>query len=86
MDEALPEAGFHAFFEAFDNGDFGGEAEDGDGGVARLGDVEEVVEQCLARVGGEEVEFGEDEDYGFGGHFGLWFNSVRVSVFGGVRE
>ena len=76
VDEALPEAGFHAFLEAFGNGDFGGEAEDGDGGVARLGDVEEVVEQGLARVGGEEVEFGEGEDYGFGGHFRLRFGKV----------
>lgn len=41
-----------------------------------MGDVEEVVEQCLARVGGEEVELGEGEDYGFGGHFRLRFRNV----------
>lgn len=84
MDEALPEAGFDAFLEHFDDGDFGGEAEDGDGGVARLGDVKKVVEQGLARVGGEEVEFRENEDYGFGSHFELWFGVVWVGGFGGV--
>lgn len=48
----------------------GRQAQHGDGRLARLRHVQQIVQQRLTRVRGEEVEFVEDEEDGFGGFVG----------------
>lgn len=77
----VAEAALDTFFQAVSNVDARCETQDNDGSFARLRNVEQVVQEGLAGVLGEQVEFIYDEDDSFGNllcHF--------TGLLGGMRE
>ena len=62
---SLRKPGFDSFLKRVRNGEVRSKPEDADRSGVGLCGVEKVVEESLAGVGGEEVEFVQDEDDGF---------------------
>jgi hypothetical protein len=61
------EARLYSFLEDFNHVDACGETKHSNRGFAGLSNVKEIVKERLTWMGGEEVEFIEDEDDGPGG-------------------
>ncbi len=92
----MAEAAPNAFLKRVDDGETRGEADHRDGCFARLRNVEEIVQQRLAGMSSEEVEFGEEEDDGLRCSFllrrdrwirgGGWGEGEGEGELGWVRE
>lgn len=57
----MAEPALDALLETLHDVDAGGKAEDCNGRLSCLRNIEEVVEECLPRMCGEEVELVDDE-------------------------